>query len=97
MDFKSHSSFKLPRVPAGRFVAVHMVPAGEDPLLYEGIFETMGCENLGAAHEVYVLRRIVASGQQSVSLKVPRHWQEIGGLTVYQSLARDEQYSPTQN
>ena len=97
MDTKSHSSFKLPRVPAGRVVAVHVVPAGEDPLLYQGMFETMGCENLGTAHEVYVLRRIVAPGQQSVSLKVPRAWQEIGGLTVYQSLAIDEQYSPTKN
>ena len=90
--FANHPSFKLPRVPAGRYVTVHLFPSNEDPLRYKGLFETSSCENMGLQNELYVLRRVQGPSTLAEFIKVPRHWQESGHLIVYE-LRQDEQYS----
>lgn len=89
--FASHPKFTLPRVPAGRYVTLHLYPS-DDPRRHQGLFVTSGCENLGSEDEIYVLRRVQAPYAPAEFIKVPRHWQENGYLTVYE-MRLDDRYS----
>lgn len=90
--FESHPTFRMPRVPAGKFVIVTLSYDGDDPLKFRGLFETSGCEKMGEQNETYILRRVQGPNVPAEFIKVPRRWQESGHLIVYE-LRRDEQYS----
>lgn len=92
--FVSHSSFKLPRVPAGRFVTCQLSSSAYPLDYFQGLFETSGCKHMGRQDEVYILRRVAPPGAAPVFIEVPRRWQELGHMTVYQ-LQKDAAYMPS--
>jgi hypothetical protein len=89
----SHPIFKLPRVPANRYVVLNWRSNDRPASDFEGLFITSGVENVGTEDEVYLLRRVEASRAPADFLKVRRRWQEGGGMTVF-DLQVDPKYTP---
>lgn len=93
-SFPSDPFFKLPRIPAGKIVSVHL-RWGEkkDWHQFEGLFETSGLEKIGTKSERYILRRIAGPLSPAEFLNVPRYWQESGHIHVH-SMDVDPRFLP---
>lgn len=89
----SHPDFKFPRLPPHRLVQVHWVVSDRPARDFAGLFYTSGVKKIGAADEVYILRRVAAPDAPVEFLEVPRRWQENGAMTVFE-MSADLKYMP---